>query len=263
MRTLTADTKIRLSEIKELKNFIKDKAAPEGTVHHWSKGDYIKQNGKWVPLENGKEKTMATTGKQEKSLTQKYFEKHYNGKVPKTEAEIKQFIKDIGANVHNPKGTDYMNRITKRGLEVLKSVTGGNFKTVMFTSNPEIISEGTAAQIIRGMPGVLMINPNNEYWADLEKRNEFVNNFTSTKNIYHAFFHEEGHEKVKAKIKKWEPGDRKIAEKTSKLSKISPEEFCSEFYAKKKYLDKFPENGTISDEEIRLYEKYGGRYEDL
>lgn len=54
MKTLTADTKIRLSQIIDLKDWVKDEAAPEGTVHHWSDGDHIKKNGEWIPVEETK-----------------------------------------------------------------------------------------------------------------------------------------------------------------------------------------------------------------
>ena len=77
---LTGDTKIRLSQIVDLKDLAlemaQDEAAPEGAVHHWSDGYHIKKNGKWVPLEK-KEIKMAANGKATtQSLTQKYFEEH-------------------------------------------------------------------------------------------------------------------------------------------------------------------------------------------
>lgn len=267
-RELTGDTRIRLSQIVDLKDWAlemaQDEAAPEGTVHHWSDGDHVKKNGKWVPVQQGKESRMATTGRPEKkSLTQSFFDKHYNGKVPKTKKEINQFIKDSGAEKYDPKSRTPINRFTKRGMEVMKAITGGDFKTVLFIKNPEVIDSGTAAQVVRGMPGVLMINPENEYWKDPEARNDFVENYTSTKNIYHVFLHEDAHTKIKANKQEWDKGDRKRAGATSKLAKISPDEFCSEFYAKKKYLDKYPDFGTITEDEIKLYEKYGGSYEDL
>lgn len=240
-----------------------DKAAPEGTVHHWSSGDHVKHNGKWEPVEAGIEQTMSTKGEKRKSLCKEYFNKHYKGRIPSTKTEIKTFINDIKATEYNPKGTDVLNRITKRGLEELKKVTGGKFNNVIFTNNKEIIRKGTAAEIIRGMPSTILINPDNEYWKDTKKRLEFVKNCTSTKSIYHVFFHEEGHEKAKAKKNIWDPGDRRIAIKTSILAAIQPEDFCAELYAKKRYIERYPDSGTITDDEIKLYEKYGGRYADL
>ena len=61
----------------------------------------------------------------------------------------------------------------------------------------------------------------------------------------------------------WDDGDQSRAEATSKLAAASPEEFLAEFKAKKKYLDKYPNKGIITEDEIDLYRKYGGVYEDL
>lgn len=270
-RELTGDTRIRLSQIKDLKDWAlemaQDEAAPEGTVHHWSDGDHVKKNGKWVPVKgsnNAKEARMATNGKAPKeSLTRKYFDEHYNGKVPKTKKEIKQFIKDTGAVLYDPKSKNGMSQFTKKGLEEMERVTGGHFDTVVFVSNPEVIEEDTIAQIVRGIPGFLMINHKNRYWEDETYRNEVLAEYTSTDSIFHPFFHEDAHKDLIPTKDEWDEGDRERAGATSLIAKTSPEEFMAEFKAKKKYLDKNPNKGIITKDEIDLFRKYGGVYEDL
>ena len=271
-RELTGDTKLRLSQIVDLKDLVlemaQDEAAPEGAVHHWSDGDHIKKNGKWVPVQNqneGKENTMASNGKANNiSLTRAFFDKHYNGKIPKTDAEIKQFIKDAKAVEFDPRSEKYINRFTKRGLAELKEVTGASFKHVIFVKNPKVIAKDTIAQIVRGMPDVLMINPKNKYWRKPKARRKFVERNTSTKSIYHAFLHEVGHVKIRPKKTEWDDGDDIIALSTSLQAMIRPDEFCAEFYAKKKYLDRYPgADIKITEEEKKLFEKYGGSYDSL
>ena len=62
-KPLTGDTRIKLSQIKDLKDWAlemaQDEAAPEGTVHHWSDGDHVKKNGKWVPVNNSKKESVS------------------------------------------------------------------------------------------------------------------------------------------------------------------------------------------------------------
>lgn len=270
-RELTGDTRIRLSQITDLKDWAlemaQDEAAPEGTVHHWSDGDHVKQNGKWVPVgshNETKEVRMAANGKATKqSLTKKYFDEHYNGKTPRTKKEIRQFIKDTGAVLYDPKSKNGMSQFTKNGLKEMARITGGHFDTVVFVSNPEVIEKDTIAQIVRGMPGFLMINHKNRYWDDEKYRNEILSMYTSTDSIYHPFFHEDAHNELIPTKEEWDDGDQSRAEATSKLAAASPEEFLAEFKAKKKYLDKYPNKGIITEDEIDLYRKYGGVYEDL
>lgn len=271
-RELTGDTKIRLSQIKDLKDWAlemaQDEAAPEGTVHHWSDGDHVKKNGKWVPVQKqneAKESTMASNGNvTNTSLTQSFFDKHYNGKIPKTDTEIEQFIKDAKAEKYDPWSEKYINRFTKRGLEELKEVTGASFKYVIFVKNSKVIARDTIAQIVRGMPDVLMINRKNEYWTKPKARRRFVERMTSTKSIYHAFFHELGHIKIRPLKTEWDEGDDIKALATSLQAMIKPDEFCAEFYAKKKYLDRYPgADIKITEEEKKLFEKYGGNYDSL
>ena len=70
-RELTGDTRIRLPQIVDLKDWAlemaQDEAAPEGAVHHWSDGDHVKKNGKWVPVQNkalAKKKEISSEGKE-------------------------------------------------------------------------------------------------------------------------------------------------------------------------------------------------------
>ena len=70
-RELTGDTRIRLSQIVDLKDWAlemaQDEAAPEGAVHHWSDGDHVKKNGKWVPVINNKKEVTRTLSAESRS----------------------------------------------------------------------------------------------------------------------------------------------------------------------------------------------------
>ena len=72
-RELTGDTRIRLSQIVDLKDWAlemaQDEAAPEGAVHHWSDGDHVKKNGKWVPVQK---KTQKQEKHAERQLATRY-----------------------------------------------------------------------------------------------------------------------------------------------------------------------------------------------
>ena len=89
-RELTGDTRIKLSQIVDLKDwaleFTQDEAAPEGTVHHWSDGDHIKKNGKWVPVENKKIASSKMRLKENKKESITNF-------VPATKAQKKKLEK--------------------------------------------------------------------------------------------------------------------------------------------------------------------------
>ena len=111
-RELTGETRIRLSQIKDLKDWAlemaQDEAAPEGTVHHWSDGDHIKKNGKWVPVAEAK-KNPTVRGEKSRPLTE--AEKR-NVDTTYHNEEIDNIIKDVNPKIENG-GFGYQNNCTR------------------------------------------------------------------------------------------------------------------------------------------------------
>ncbi len=275
-RELTGETRIRLSQIKDLKDWAlemaQDEAAPEGTVHHWSDGDHIKKNGKWVPIEKNSKKQEKPTERQlatryssntEKSNFSKYLTKLYG--EGHACLSLRSFIKESKAQVYTKEkpvitknGTDIAPLITE-GLSKLKEITGEEFKKVLVLDDPTALGTNTIAAVFSHEPfnNVLLINKESDYWTNEQTRNNTIA-ISSTKLPEHVFIHEMGHNKVAELSNEWDNEDDKtIASHLSNIAARTPDEFQSELYARK-------HAGMEIDEElIELYERYGGSYENI
>ena len=261
MHEMTGNTKIRLSQIVDFKDWVlemtQDEAAPEGTIHHWSDGDHVKKNGKWVPVSGAKEVTMSvgTTPVKEKSRIRDYLIKHNKGVFPDTIEGFAKITKSEIYNADKTKLSEEQKSLINDGIKTLKELTGSSFDNVLIIRNPDIVHKNTVAQMHPKYPGTIMININQGYWNDAEKRNEYLKQI-STKKPAHPFLHEEGHRKTKVKIKQWQGNDRGLAFFLSPIAMQSPEEFCAEYYAAKKAnVQLGATRQKIADE---LYKKYGG-----
>ncbi len=261
MRQLTGDTKIRLSQIVDLKDWVlemtQDEAAPDGTIHHWSDGDHVKKNGKWVPVSGAKEVTMSVgnTPVKETSRIREFLTKHNKGVFPKT---IEEFAKVTKSEIYNPeksKLTVEQKTLINDGMKTLKEMTGSSFDNVLIIRNSKIVHKTTVAQMHPKYPGTIMINIRQGYWNNPAKRKFYLEQ-TSTKNPAHPFLHEEGHRRTKVKIKEWQGYDAGLAFFLSKIAMQSPEEFCAEYYAAK--IAKVQLGETRQKIADALYKKYGG-----
>ncbi|MBO6100109.1 MAG: hypothetical protein J6P07_02090 [Spirochaetaceae bacterium] len=262
-RELTGDTRIRLSQIADLKDWAlemaQDEAAPEGTVHHWSDGDHIKKNGKWVPVQRQEKEitmSMGTEPVQEKRCIQNFIEKHNKGVYPKT---VEEFAKISNSDIYQPgktKLTAYQSQLIETGIRRLKECTGNSFKHILIIRNPELAEHITVAQMHPKYPDTIMLNFTNNYWNDETQQKDYLSQ-TSTKDPAHPFLHEEGHRRTKPRIEEWEGDDAGFAFWLSNISRQSPAEFCAEYYAAKITNTKLKPKirQEIAD---KLYEKYGG-----
>lgn len=261
---LTGDTRIRLNQVRDLKDWAlemaQDEAAPEGAVHHWSDGDHVKKNGKWVPVQNKKEITMSLGAEpvKEKSYIRNFIIKHNKGVFPET---IEGFAKVTKSDIYKPgetKLSEEQRTTIDAGIKRLKELTGSSFKHVLILRNPKLAKVGTVAQMYPNYPDTIMINLNNNFWNNAEKRNMILQD-ASTKNIAHPFLHEEGHRRIKVKKETWDEGDVGKAFFMSKISMQSPAEFCAEYYAWKIAGEDIGEfRQTIVED---LFKKYGGEYD--
>ena len=276
-RELTGDTRIRLSQIADLKDWAlemaQDEAAPEGAVHHWSDGDHVKKNGKWVPVQK---KTQKQERPEERQLASRYnpslddskffayIESLYGEK--KCCPSIKSFIKKSKAQVYKKddpiltsNGTNIEPEITN-GLTKLKEVTGEQFDNVIILDTTKGMDGGIIGEVFDANPfrRTLLINKDSPYWTDEEFLKDFLEK-TSTKIKEHVFFHEMGHKKFASLPHKWNNRieEEAIASQLSSIATRSPDELQSELYAGKHLGIK------VDPEVIELYERYGGNYESL
>lgn len=193
-REITGDTKIRLSQIKDLKDWAlemaQDEAAPEGTVHHWSDGDHVKKNGKWVPVQNKKEITMSMGPGpvKEKAYIQNFINKYNKGIYPET---IEGFAKITKSEIYKPgsnKLTKDQENLINNGIKTLKQLTGSSFDNILIIRNPKLVNQSTVAQMHPKYPGTIMISINHQFWNNAELRKKYLDQ-TSTGNPAHPFLH--------------------------------------------------------------------------
>ena len=273
---LTGDTKIRLSQIVDLKDWAlemaQDEAAPDGTIHHWSDGDHIKENGKWVPFQNKMQKEEEHTERQlasryegapEEGYLMAYIQQLYGDNH--TCVSIKEFVKKSNAQEYK-KGTPIITstgeniepRITE-GLQKLKELTGGEFDNVVILDSSKGMWEKTIAEVYPARPfnKSLLINKEHPYWIDERERAKLISN-ASTDLEEHLFLHEYAHRKLAPLPKKWDNDeDDIIASRLGNIATRSPDEFQSELYAAKHA------GINIDKELIDLYERYGGDYASI
>ncbi len=276
-RELTGDTRIRLSQIVDLKDWAlemaQDEAAPEGTVHHWSDGDHVKKNGKWVPVqkstnrkEEPAERQLASkniSSKYETGYMLKYIEKLYGkGKYCPS---IKDFVIKSkcqeykkGTPVLTKNNIDIEPEITD-GLEALKKLTGVKFKHVIFLDSSRGVPGDTIATTWPAEPfnDTLIINKDNPYWYNKRAQTKLLKD-SSTKLKVHIFLHEAGHKKLAMLGDSWDnTDDENLARQMSEIAARTPDEFQSELYAMKHA------GFEVRKEFIKLYKKYGGNYADV
>ena len=276
-RELTGETRIRLSQIVDLKDLVlemaQDEAAPEGTVHHWSDGDHIKKNGKWVPVQKNLQKQEEPRERQlasknisstyETGYMLKYIEKLYGkGKYcPSikdfvTKSKCQEYKK--GTPVLTKNNIDIEPEITE-GLETLKKLTGVKFKHVIFLDSSKGLPGDTIATTWPADPfrETLIINKENPYWFNKRAQTKLLKD-SSTKMKAHLFLHEAGHKKLAMLRESWDnTDDENLARQMSEIAARKPDEFQSELYAMKHA------GLEVKQEFIELYEKYGGNYADV
>ena len=271
-RELTADTKIRLSQIMDLKDWVlemaQDEAAPDGTIHHWSDGDHVKKNGKWVPVQNEpnhhKERQFASryTSEPETSTFSKYLKDLY-GEHPCQ--SVKSFIKKSGAVVYKKNkpvvtdsGKDIAPDITE-GLNKLKELTGVTFDHVLFLDGSKGINPNTIAEVFPVDPfkNTLLVNKEHPFWSsDVSQKSVLMHSSTGLKE--HVFLHEAGHKELARLPDTWDnEDDEVIASQLSMYAVRSPDEFQSELYTRKHA------GLEVEEEIIELYERYGGDYASI
>lgn len=234
---LTKDTRIKLSQIKDLTSWIKDRKYQNGDISEKT-GLMRVAPSKWVEPNHEQEMSVAAETDRQ-NLVGDYIKGHY----PDGKPSLEQFAEDTGSKIYNETDTDELSKFITSGTKKLKYLTGGTFSAIMITESKTekgtdgkdiekgIIARDTLAQVNTAYPGVMMINKSHPYWKSKKEREQVLKS-ASTNNPYHVFFHEMAHLTFHPKKKNIEKKDKLVALSLSDIATQTASEYCAEYYAK-------------------------------